>query len=149
MNTNNKFLIVLLTLLVFSNGFIFIKMNGIENRFEKLQREIDSNFKEGLRLLSRSLKKDTDWGTKFDLALSHASKIQVLSDNTSYTSENNEKSRIILSYSYMLQSYFQDSQNSSIDENKQELEELIRCLDELSSNPSNIEYGKKLISLLR
>ncbi|MGF9910089.1 hypothetical protein [Brevibacillus porteri] len=148
LNTNKKFLIVLLALLTFSNGFIFFKMNGIERRLENIQTQIDSNFKEGLRLLSRSLKKDTDWETKFDLALSHASKVQVLSDNTSYTLGNTEESRTVLSYSYMLENYFQDSQNATIDDNAQELEEFIKCIEVLSSNPSDLEHGKKLISLL-
>ncbi|CAM3626776.1 hypothetical protein M3558_22115 [Brevibacillus invocatus] len=148
LNTNKKYLIVLLTLLAISNVFIFVKMNGVETQFEKLQAQIDSNFKEGLRLLSRSLKNNTDWETKFDLALSHSSKIQVLSDNTSYTLGNTEESRTVLSYSYMLENYFQDPQNATIDDNLQEFEEFIRCIEVLSSNPSDLEHGKKLISLL-
>lgn len=116
----------------------------MDNKLDTYQTQIDNTFKESLKRIGTSLKKDSDWNTKFTLALSYASKVQILVDHTSYVDENAQ----ILSYGYMLENYFLNQQKVTLDDNSNDFDEFITCVEVLSTNPSDKQYANKLISLL-
>ena len=142
------FVSTLIAALVATNILTLWGLVTTKSNLELYQERIDVDFQRSLRSLAASLRQNVDWDTKFKLALSHASKVQILVDSTSFTVGTTEKTRNVLSYGYMLENYFQNSQHATIDENPQELEEFIKCIEALSSNPSDNEFAKKLISLM-
>ncbi|MGZ0050614.1 hypothetical protein [Brevibacillus gelatini] len=150
MRTNKKYFVsVLITVLIVTNLVTVWGLVKTKSNLELYQERIDADFQRSLSSIAVSLRQNTDWDTRFKLALSYASKVQILVDSTSFTAGTSEESKNILSYGYMLENYFQNSQNATIDENPQELEEFLNCIEALSSNPSDSEFAKKLIFLLK
>lgn len=144
----NKYLIIVITVLLFSNVYTFLKLEQVENRLGKYQWQTDSSFDESLRLLGRALKSDSDWETKFQLGLNHASKLQVLAENTSYTLGNTVEGKTVLDYSNRLEHYFKNPEIAKIDEDQEYLTKFVKCIEVLASNPVDMEYANKLILLL-
>lgn len=150
LRTNKKYFVsVLITVLIVTNLVTVWGLVKTKSNLELYQERIDADFQRSLSSIAVSLRQNTDWDTRFKLALSYASKVQILVDSTSFTAGTSEESKNILSYGYMLENYFQNSQNATIDENPQELEEFLNCIKALSSNPSDSEFAKKLIFLLK
>ncbi|WP_400164843.1 hypothetical protein ACAF76_006185 [Brevibacillus sp. TJ4] len=138
----------IVVILIVCNIASLVEMEHTKKLHEQLQNQIDFDFKDNLKEVGDSLKRNIDWNSKFEYALSHASKVQALVDKTSFASGSTKEARTVRSYGYMLESYFNNSKYATIDENPQELEEFIKCLEILSTNPTDLEAANKLISLL-
>ncbi|MBY0083830.1 hypothetical protein HP567_006125 [Brevibacillus sp. M2.1A] len=143
------FFSTLIAALVVTNVLTIWGLVKSRSHLELYQERIDVDFQRSLKSIATSLSQSTDWDTKFKLALSHASKVQILVDSTSFTVGTTEEAKNVLSYGYMLENYFQNSQHATIDNNPQELEEFIKCVEALSANPSDSESAKRLISLMK
>lgn len=101
----------------------------------KIESSIDTNFTSNLADIAKSLKRDSNWNTRYILAISFSSKLQSLVEYTSYS----KKSSLVGSYSYVLVNFFLNQQKLGIQLNTEDNKTLIACLEVLSENPTDKE----------
>ncbi|AIG24913.1 hypothetical protein GOP56_18690 [Brevibacillus sp. 7WMA2] len=141
MKRNKMILFTILVVLVISNVYFYTK-NYTE--ITKIESSIDTNFRSNLADIAKSLKRDSDWNTRYILAISFSSKLQSLVEYTSYS----KKSSLVGSYSYILVNFFLNQQKLGIQLNTEDNKTLIACLEVLSENPTDKEKIDQLLRVI-
>ncbi len=110
----------------------------------KIESSIDTNFTSNLADIAKSLKRDSDWNTRYILAISFSSKLQSLVEYTSYS----KKSSLVGSYLYVLVNFFLNQQKLGIQLNIEDNKTLIASLEALSENPTDKEKIDQLLRVI-